>query len=361
VVVFVGLAGACSGSSNTPSPLPLALVCPIRVNGQTTDAAGVPAQFQVTVQGGRPPVSVVCTPASGSTFPIGPSTVSCTATDAASQTAGCSFPVLVTRIPTLAWTRFLAFGDSITEGVTSPAPNVLRRVGLPDAYPGQLQQMLAARYTAQTITVINRGIAGERLSDGRERLPDVLDEDRPEVLLLLEGVNNIRNVPLEELAEDLDDMVREARRRNVEVLIATLLPISEDREAGRPGTLEVIEDLNDEIFDIARRNRIGDPVDLFSLFSRMPSLLGVDGLHPTAAGYTQMAQVFFETIRARYEVDPSPDPIVVGTEPLVTPGSAGLSTSPTSPPSSGADPSRLPSRSRSIPRTPGGVPRAPRR
>ena len=42
------------------------------------------------------PVTVTCSPASGSFFPIGTSTVTCTATDAASNTSECTFTVTVT-------------------------------------------------------------------------------------------------------------------------------------------------------------------------------------------------------------------------------------------------------------------------
>jgi lysophospholipase L1-like esterase len=168
----------------------------------------------------------------------------------------------------------------------------------------------------------------------------VLDEDRPEVLLLLEGVNNIRNVPTVELAGDLDEMVREARRRNIQVLIATLLPVSDDREAGRVGTQAAIQDLNEEIVDIARKNRLGAPVDLYTTFLQMPSLLGIDGLHPTAAGYARMAEVFFDTIQERYEVDPPARAIAALAGGFLSPGNAPLSTSRTSPAASGASPSR---------------------
>ncbi|HXW03725.1 MAG TPA: GDSL-type esterase/lipase family protein [Vicinamibacterales bacterium] len=294
------LAAACGGSPAAPTPV-LALTCPARVEASTTAFDGAAVSFDTSTQGGRPPASVVCAPGSGSTFPIGETIVSCTATDTAAQTAGCSFPVSVTRTPTLAWTRFLAFGDSITEGVTSPAPELLTRLATPEAYPGQLQQMLAARYTAQEITVLNRGIAGERLAEGVRRLPRVLDEDQPDVLLLLEGVNNIRNVSTDELADDLDEMVRSARRRGVEVVLATLLPVSDSREAGRPGTQRAIRELNEEILRIARRHGLGAPADLYNLFLQTPSLLGRDGLHPTAEGYVRMAEVFFEVIRERYE------------------------------------------------------------
>jgi lysophospholipase L1-like esterase len=263
--------------------------------------------FDTTPQGGRPPATVACAPESGSTFPIGETQVSCTATDAAAQSVGCTFPVVVARTPTLAHARFLAFGDSITEGVVSPAPELLLRIATPEAYPGQLQQMLAARYTAQTITVANHGRGGETLAQGRQRLPGVLDDERPEVLLLLEGVNNIRNVDTDELAGDLDRMVRSARDRDIEVILAKLLPISDERESGsRRGTQQAIRDLNESIERIARRHNLGAPVDLHAVFLADPSLLGRDGLHPTAAGYVRIAEEFFQAIMDRYEIDEPP-------------------------------------------------------
>ena len=323
---------ACGGSPTAPNPT-LGLSCPPRVEAATPSFEGTIVTFDAAAQGGRPPASVVCAPASGSTFPIGETMVSCTATDAASQTAGCTFPVVVARTPTLARTRLLAFGDSITEGVVSPAPELLLRVATPEAYPGQLEQMLDARYSSQSISVLNRGRAGETLAQGRQRLPGVLDEDRPEVLLLLEGVNNIRNVPTDDLADDLDNMVRSARRRNIEVILAKLLPISDERESGsRQGTQQAIRDLNEEIERIARRHNLGAPVDLYSVFLSMPSLLGRDGLHPTAEGYVRMAEIFFESVKGRYEVNsapPSGDPGFV-----VSPGSALLSGFPSSRPRS---------------------------
>jgi lysophospholipase L1-like esterase len=272
------------------------------VEQRTIDPAGAAISFEVTARGGRPPTTLVCTPPSGSTFRIGETAVSCTATDAQSQTSACNFTVSVTRIPELARTRFLAFGDSITEGQTSPARDFLMTLDFPDAYPGRLEQMLAARYAAQTITVINRGVGGERAARGRQRLPDVLDEDRPEVLLLLEGVNNIANEPTRQLAGYLDEMVREAQERHVDVLIATLLPVGDEWEARRPGTREAVRNLNEEIEGIARKNGLAAPVDLYSVFLQEPSLIGSDGLHPTPAGYVRMAEVFFEAIRAQWEI-----------------------------------------------------------
>lgn len=308
-VIFVS---ACGGRRppGTPTPQPLALTCPPRIDATANDGIEAGVSFDATAQGGTPPVVVECSPGAGG-FPVGETHVTCRATDAASQNTTCDFLVVVVVPPKLAVTRFDAFGDSMTEGVVSPTPTVLRRLAMPEAYPAKLETMLAMRYTGQMITVINRGIGGERLETGRKRLPGVLDDDKPDVLLLLEGVNNIRGVSTQQLAADLDSMVVTSRRRGVNVMLATLLPISSSREARMPGTMADIEAFNGEILRIADKYRQGPVVDLFSTFSASSTLIGADGLHPTAEGYTRMAEIFFDAIRSRYEEMADPQPAAV--------------------------------------------------
>jgi hypothetical protein len=55
----------------------------------------VVVNFTTTASDNCPGVAVVCNPASGSCFPLGVTTVTCTATDAVGNTATCSFPVSV--------------------------------------------------------------------------------------------------------------------------------------------------------------------------------------------------------------------------------------------------------------------------
>ena len=105
--------------------------------------------------------------------------------------ASCSFPVIVRGASqTIAKTKFMAFGDSITDGAVSLAPLVM--LGPPDTYPFKLEQMLRQSYPTQEIIVENEGKGGERTNQGVLRLPGLLDAKRPEVLLLLEGVNAVR-------------------------------------------------------------------------------------------------------------------------------------------------------------------------
>src|SRR4030095_4604501 len=58
----------------------------------------VAVTFTTTATDNCPGVTVVCNPPSGSCFPVGTTTVTCTATDASSNTATCSFTVTVFNV-----------------------------------------------------------------------------------------------------------------------------------------------------------------------------------------------------------------------------------------------------------------------
>ena len=75
-----------------PAPLPLRLTCPtiapVTESGNTGKTA---VRFaNPTFSGGTAPTTVTCSPKSGSQLGVGTTTVSCQATDAARQTAGCT-------------------------------------------------------------------------------------------------------------------------------------------------------------------------------------------------------------------------------------------------------------------------------
>ena len=64
--------------------------------------------------------------------------------------------------PVLGVTRILAFGDSMTAGTTSPAAVISAlTAGLSQSYPAKLQDLVTARYTGQTVTVLNAGKPSE--------------------------------------------------------------------------------------------------------------------------------------------------------------------------------------------------------
>jgi lysophospholipase L1-like esterase len=268
---------------------------------------------EAAVVGGAAPVSTQCTPARAESFPIGSTVVTCTATDAQSRTDACTFTVTVQPPPRISATRFVAFGDSMSNGALGFAPFAVGDPGPPVGYAFKLRTLLVERYTTQTFSVTDEGVGGERVtrispldrSVGPERLPGVLNRDAPEVLLLLEGVNDLNGgteVTVSQVVSGLRSMVVLAQRRGIVVFIGTLLP---QRPGGRRAFApDAIVPINNLIRGMALAER-AELVDLYQAFDgHVDTLIGGDGLHPNEAGYQKMAETFFAAIRARLEIPP---------------------------------------------------------
>jgi len=312
-LVFLGafLAARCgSPTSPTPAPDPAAptLACPAPQSAQSIGGATAVVYPSPVATAGKEPLSaIVCAPPSGSPFAVGTTTVMCTVTDAIQRSASCSFTVTVAPppppAPRLSVTRIVAFGDSITEGKFADATFSA------NPYPLLVQSMLRARYTAQAsaITVANRGVGGETAQGGMGRLPGVLAADKPEVLLLLEGVNDLSSgnpVTIQPMIDALRLMVRQGRNSGAQFILATLLP--ERAGPGTPqtrnGALPLLNQANDQI----RRAAALEGATLLDLFQGLGGVpdpwIGSDNLHPNDTGYQKIAQLFFDTMKARFEV-----------------------------------------------------------
>jgi lysophospholipase L1-like esterase len=307
---------ACGDSPTEPTPVPLTIVCPANLEVTSRDGVATTVTFSApTTSGGAPPVATTCSPASGASFPLGTSTVSCTARDRAAQAASCSFSVRVAAPPYVRFTKYVAFGDSITEGQDGTVATALTDVSAPrvivpseHAYPGRLRQLLADRYIAQIFppsdhTYMNQGRGGETTTGGLARLPGVLSSLQPEVLLLLEGANDIAtgaHAGVEQAEDGLRGMVRSARSHGVRwVLLATLTP---QRSGGpKSGGAELVVPLNNEIKIIAV-DEGALLVDVHAAFGGDLSLISPDGLHPTEAGFQRMAETFYTVIRNNFEI-----------------------------------------------------------
>jgi lysophospholipase L1-like esterase len=308
-------ATACGGEppvAPSPPPVqPLALTCPAPVSALSGSTVGTSVNYAAPVAaGGQLPVAVTCAPLSGQLFAPGITTVNCTATDAVSTVARCAFAVTVTVPPRLTVTRFLAFGDSITAGeITAPMvtalgsdPPAYRQIVVPSAsYPTVLDGLLDARYLVQTPTVINAGKPGEVTVDGLTRFGALLRSERPDVLLLLDGHNDLgSSAQAIEGYNALVSMVQQAKASGVRVYLGTLVPSIQGRLRSQP--LGLLLQFNDAVRGLAAREGV-TLVDLYAaMLPEVNTLIGADGLHPNEAGYVRIANLFFTAIRNSLEV-----------------------------------------------------------
>lgn len=202
-------------------------------------------------------------------------------------------------VPSLSKTNFVAFGDSLTEGVSSIDPTTLRMLMASQPYPQRLQAMLLSRYSKQNITVANRGKAGEQAVDGLSRFIDVLRQDQPQVVLLLDGYNDLNVYGAKNMTKvvgAVESMVKECRARGILVYVGTLPP----ERAGSAKALppDTYEKYNSEIIRMAN-DKGAKVVDLSHIVSL--GAIGEDGLHPTDAGYEQLATAYFNALRDSLE------------------------------------------------------------
>jgi lysophospholipase L1-like esterase len=328
VALAAAISGSCGSGPTGPTPTTLAISCPVAQSAQSLDGSAVIVTYpNPTVSGGDGVLSTTCTPATGTRFNVGTTNVTCTAQDTKKQTASCAFQVTVTRVHRISATRFVAFGDSMTEGFLSPCPvkpltdldavladlalfSGLRPPGFSAvAYPVKLQSMLSARYAAQSITVTNEGNGGETAAAGALDLPRVLNNDMPQALLLLEGINDIHTgsptqaSAIPTVIASLRTMVQEGKRRGMTVFLATLLPERKGscRSFDWNDNIEDVVPADTQIRSLAASEGV-TLVDLYPAFTgSLDTMLGPDGLHPSEAGYQRMADLFYAAIMQKLE------------------------------------------------------------
>lgn len=182
--------------------------------------------------------------------------------------AACSAPPSLPRLAPDA--VILAFGDSLTRGTGAESG---------ESYPAVLAGLAARR-------VVNAGVPGELSGEGLARLPGLLDEHRPQLLILVHGGNDLlRNKDrTDELARNLRAMIEAARLRDVAVVLVGV---------PAPGLLLEVPAL---YAWLAKEYRL--PYDGEALRAiESDRALKSDPIHPNAAGYRQLAQRLHALLR----------------------------------------------------------------
>jgi lysophospholipase L1-like esterase len=166
-------------------------------------------------------------------------------------------------------------------------------------------------YTAQFPQVANQGKPGEAVTDPAtfSRFVSATSSSQYDVVLLMEGANDVGTTTPQAIASGLGQMIDSARSRGLKVMLATITPRNPSGSKG--ANAGAVAPFNNQVRTLASSK--GVPlVDVEAAFGGDLSLLGNDGLHPTAAGYHRIADTFFSSIRQTLE---GPAPVASSASP----------------------------------------------
>jgi acyl-CoA thioesterase I len=133
--------------------------------------------------------------------------------------------------------------------------------------------------------VVNAGIPGEVSASGRERLPLLLDEVAPQLLILCHGGNDLlRKQDSQATVANLRAMIEEAQGRGIPVVLIGV---------PKPGLL-----LSSAEFYAPLAEAYGLPFDGDSLAEIIGDRdLKSDTVHPNGAGYRRLAEAIHRLLQ----------------------------------------------------------------
>ncbi|MFM4962321.1 GDSL-type esterase/lipase family protein [Aeromonas bivalvium] len=173
--------------------------------------------------------------------------------------------------PLAAGETILAFGDSLTEGRGAP--------------PAQSYPRVLASLSGHP--VINGGVSGELSQAGRARLPGLLAQHRPALVILLEGGNDIlRGTGEAALKANLAAMIAAVQGSGAQVLLVAV-PRKSLFADGAP----LYEELAQEYGLVLDNDSIGELL-------RSPALKS-DAVHLNGEGYRALAERLHRLLQAR--------------------------------------------------------------
>lgn len=166
----------------------------------------------------------------------------------------------------------VAFGDSVTAGKGGVAP-----------YSAHLQNLIGS-----CSTVVNAGLGGERTSGGVSRISQVLANNNPSEILIMEGANDaFWGVSASSVKYNLGVMIDKAQARGTTAVVSTITPNTKNTGLGTLIPLSY----NPPIRTLAVEKGV-TLVDSYQNVIGEWASLNIDGVHPNEAGAIKLAEGF---------------------------------------------------------------------
>lgn len=212
-------------------------------------------------------------------------------------------------------TTILFQGDSITDAgrtydagdsLNTDSNNTDKENNLGYGYPNKVKQYLETFYKDLNITVLNRGISGDRAINLKNRWDEDCINLKPDYLSILIGVNDTWRrydsndiTTVEQYEENFRNILTRAKNEldcKIIILEPFLIPTDKQKDCWR-------EDLDPKI-QVARKlarefEAIFIPLDgIFAskCVNTQPSILSLDGVHLTDTGHSLIARLWIDTM-----------------------------------------------------------------
>ena len=177
--------------------------------------------------------------------------------------------------------RLLVVGDSLSAAYGLPTEQ---------GWVSLLQQRLDDK--GLEWQVINASISGDTSGGGLSRLPPLLSEHRPTLVIIALGSNDgLRALSLESLRANLSQMITLAQQQGAEVLLPGMVIPPNYGPRYSDGFAAIYPQLRTQ-FELAEAPILLERVALD------PELMLADNLHPNAAGQQVMLDTLWPTLRA---------------------------------------------------------------
>lgn len=163
----------------------------------------------------------------------------------------------------------VAFGDSLTYGTGATES---------ESYPAALAELIGRK-------VVRAGVPGEVTEGGLQRLPAVIEEHRPALMIVCLGGNDmLRKLDEAQTKANLREIIKMIRAGGISVVL-----VGVPKPALITGTAEFYAEIAKE-FNVPYEGKIVSEV----LHQRD---LKSDSIHPNARGYRKMAEAIAELLR----------------------------------------------------------------
>jgi len=186
---------------------------------------------------------------------------------------------------------YVSLGDSLTAGV-----------GV-DSYKQSYPYLIAEKLSVKNNIILeNRSVPGFKSSDIKNMLLPIAISDKPDIITLLVGINDIReDVSKKDFEKNYEQILESLTQTTKAKIYIINIPFIGSGSLILPPYNYYFnfktKEFNEIIKDLAQKNNVSY-IDLYSLttkeFEKSDSYYSVDLFHPSAKGYAFLANVIYD-------------------------------------------------------------------